>query len=138
MKFDIPTLLKAFFAFISAASAAAVSAAPVGADVAQLAPTQWIASIFIGLGAAGALIHRPASASEKAVTSIQNVIATNEKLTQHAVDSVKAVQDAVGSLTQVLPPPLAQVAAAVTDPGAWARPLGPLAQQVLGAFPKVP
>lgn len=131
MKFDIATILKAVFAFVTAASASAVAAAPVGADVAGLDPVQWVASVCIGLGAAGALLHRPATASEKAVASIQTVIQGHEKLAQTAIDSIKAVQDAVGTLTSVLPAPVAQVVTSVANSQVWQRPLGDLAQQVL-------
>ena len=73
-----------------------------------------------GLSAGGALLHQPVEKDPigSAVSTIQDVTAeltkSHESLTQQAVDSIKAVQDAVGEVAQV-------------------GPLGSLAAQVIAA-----
>lgn len=147
--YSMGTIVRAVLAMITTTSTAAAAAAPNGVDVSGLDLGQWIAVIFLGLGAAGAVLHRPKgaeTANDKAVASVQDVVTqtakAHEVLTQTAVDSIKAVTDAVGDLSKLLPitaqlPLPVQAPTALPDV-AWARPnLGPLAQQVLGSLPKL-
>lgn len=103
MKYTAGTIFKAAGAALTAALAAATAAAN-GPDLSVLDIGQWLLAIGTGLGAGGALLHQPAKTDPvaSAVSTIQDVTEqlskSHESLTQQAVDSVKAVQDAVGAI----------------------------------------
>lgn len=133
MKYDIGTLVRAAVAGVLGAAGAAATSAQ-GVDITSLDLGQWLTLVGTGLVSAGALLtpSKKPSANDKAVASVQDVVAktseAHEKLTQQAVDSIQRVKDAVGNLGAVLPVPPAVVSDAV-----WQRPMGQLGQQVLDA-----
>lgn len=125
LNYSLGELVKAAMAFIGAVSASAMSAAPNGVDVSGLDLGQWLTAIGLGLGASGALLHKPKDANQNAVVSIENVatkaIETHDKLTQRAVESIAKVAESAGNLTSLLP--------SAGLPG-----IGPLAQQALDSL----
>jgi len=147
MKYTPNTIIKAVVAVVVAAIGAAAAGAN-GLDLEALDLGQWLTVIGTGLVAGGAVFHKPNKTSEtandKAAASVGDVVAkaaeAHQQLAQTAVDSIRAVQEAAGDLSKLLPGPIGPIVndvalAADALNQVWQRPLGALASQVVNGLP---
>ncbi|AXH46754.1 holin [Mycobacterium phage Acolyte] len=154
MSYTPATLMKAGIAALVALIGAATAGAN-GPDLSHLDFDQWLTAIGTAIVAGAALLHKPgkkdeaATPNDKAAASVSDVVTkaaeAHEQLTKTAIDSIKAVQEAAGDLTKLLPGPLGTVAGTVISDAqlatealnqVWQRPLGPLASQVISGLPR--
>jgi len=140
MNYSISTLLRAAVAGVLALGGA-VSAGANGVDISHLDLGQWLAAIGTALVAAAAIFHKPGEKTDpitKANSTVTDVVTSaveaHQSLTQQAVDSIKAVQQATGDLTSLLPTPVAAPVQATENliVHEVEKVLGPLATRVIG------